>query len=336
MGKTMEIVRSLRQKLAGLVLLLLVISFGAPSVADAEARVLGQWRDKEYSAFQESTVGHRILLLLSDGERERAIRLCARECRLHTLDALDIVPRIEREMREDLEMRLPYLEALESSEQERLEALDRVPYLAMSPLHRDPLLDRLDRLRADSPTDLHVVWAHFRALLVARRNDDALNVARELGQVCGRASVGVCEPADGLFLEYALYANKAEMALWLADDSVSEAEQFREVRAHLERAIEAAERLEYDYAVPPAFPRGYSWENYHPLIQARLTYADAMLEAGLHQQALFQLEGWLDTCPRSHGSTCHELRRETLTVLQRHGLRSKVDPRTVDFDLEAR
>ena len=115
------------------------------------------------------------------------------------------------------------------------------------------------------------------------------------------------------------------MAQWLADDSVSEAKRFEEVRPHLERAIEAAGRLEYNYAVPQAFERGYPFGNYHPLLQARFTYAYAMLEAGLHQQALLQLEDWFDTCPMFHEDTCHELWRVRLCMLHRHGLRLEVD-----------
>jgi hypothetical protein len=107
---------------------------------------------------------------------------------------------------------------------------------------------------------------------------DALDIARELALVCRRAAAGTCDPADGSFLEYALYANKAEMAQWLADDSVSEAKRFEEVRPHLERAIEMAGHLEYDYAVPQAFERVYPFGSYHPLVQARLTYAYAMLD----------------------------------------------------------
>ena len=228
--------KAIRRKLAGLVLVLAAIGLGAPNFAETAG-------SDEYSAFQRSTVGHRIFLLLSDGEREQAIRLCERECRLEALDALDVVHRIERDMQEDAEQRLPYLDVLDSSEEERLEALHAVPDLAISPVFRDPLLERLERLRADSPTDLHVVWAHFQALLVARRYDDALDVARELKLVCDEDPAGVCNPADGSFLEYALYANQAEMAQWLAEDA----------RPHLERAIEAAERLGQDYAVPRAF-----------------------------------------------------------------------------------
>jgi hypothetical protein len=175
-------------------LVLLAIGLGVPSLAvTAQSHSeLKQQRNKEYFAFQESTVGRRIFLLLSDGNRRRAIRLCECECRLKALDALDI--------------------------------------------------------------------------------------ARELALVCRRAPAGTCDPADGSFLEYALYANKAEMAQWLADDSISEAKRFEEVRPYLERAIEMAGHLEYDYAVPQAFEQAYPFGSYHPLVQARLTYADAMLD----------------------------------------------------------
>ena len=240
MGKTKELARNLRRRLARLVLVLAAIGLAAPNLAETAA-------SEEYSAFQESTVGRQTLLLVSDGKREDAVRLCERECRLKTLDALDVVSRIERGMQEDSEQRLPYLDALDASGEERLEALRAVPDLAISPIFRDPLLERLERLRADSPTDLHVVWAHFQALLVARRYDDALDVARDLHLACEQVPAEVCNPTDGSFLEYTLYENKAEMAQWLAED----------VRPHLERAIEAAGRLRNDYAVPRAFERAY-------------------------------------------------------------------------------
>ena len=310
-----KLARLFRKIRIGSLIIGLVGSFGAPSFADT---------DTEYYTLQGTAVGRRVLLLLSDGNREQAIRLCERECRLKSLGAVEVVDRIEREMREEMATLLPYLEPHELSLLGRVEALRAVPPLAISPDHRSRLFDRLEELRAIAPTDLDLAWAHFRSLLIARRYDAALDLARELEWICERVGREECESADGSFLVYTLHATQARMSGWLSADTLSGVERFEKARPHLELAIEAAERLGFDYLVPQAFEPELPCRQHPPVIEAKFAYALAMLEAGLHQEALSRVEEWLESCPESHSESCHRFWHHALGTLSVFGLRLEV------------